>query len=286
MFYSSKKYKLKKILKEAREKKWAVGQFNFSSLEQLRGIALASKETKTPVICGTSEGEAKFFGIEEAVSFVNLIREKEKIDLFLNLDHGKDIKTIKRAVDAGYDMVHFDGSELSIEESTDIAKEVVAYAKKRGVVVEGEISKIGGRSTISKDLPVQLTLTSLEKIVKFISDTKIDCIALDVGNIHGVYNKMPMLHLERINDLLDMISTLVVLHGGSGISEGEIDDAINRGVVKININTELRSVWRESIYNELSKNEEEIVPYKILPHVENEIYKKVKEKIDIFKRKI
>jgi ketose-bisphosphate aldolase len=281
MFFSQKS-ELKKILYNARIEKRAVGQFNFSALEQLKGIALASKETNTPVICATSQGEANFFGIEEAVAMVKTIREKENVRMFLNLDHGKDFDILKKAVDAGYDMVHFDGSEMPIEESTKIAKKIVAYAEKRGVVVEGEISKIGGKSTVSEGKPEETTLTSLEKIVKFISDTKIDCIALDIGNVHGVYSEAPVLHLERISELISIVSCFVVLHGGSGIQEEDIKMAIKRGVVKININTELRFAWKEAIYKVLKENEKEIVPYKILPLARDAVCEKVKEKINIF----
>ncbi len=277
-----KKNKLKEAFKDALRRGCAVGQFNFSSLEQLQGIAQAAKELQTPVICGTSSGEAGFFGMEEAVSIISVIREREETPLFLNLDHGKNLESIKKAIDAGYDMVHFDGSDLPFKENIEIAREVVSYARKRGVVVEGEVSKISGKSTVFKGEMEKVSLTSLDKIVKFIKETGVDCVALDVGNIHGVYAKAPQIYPERVKELLDKISCFVVLHGGSGIKEKDVLNVIQKGVVKVNINTEIRLAWRKAIFNTLSEKPDEIVPYNILPFAREAVYEKVKEKIKLF----
>ncbi len=277
-----KKNSLREFFQKARTGKWSVGQFNFSTLEQIQGIALAASSFNTPVICGTSQGEADFFGIGEAVCIAKIIKEKYGVDLFLNLDHGKDLDTVKEAIDAGYDMVHFDGSSLSFEENIKMTKEVVSYAKKRGVLVEGEVAKIGGSSVSSQKEAEKTTLTSLDKIVKFVRQTGVDCIALDVGNVHGIYPEMPRLYLERIDELLKRITCFIVLHGGSGIEEKRIKEAISRGVVKININTEIRVAWKENIKKFLIENPEEIVPYKILPSARESVCEKVEEKINIF----
>ncbi len=280
----SKKNNLKEFLKKARREGRAVGQFNFSSMEQLQGIARAAKELQVPVICGTSTGEASFFGIEEAVALVKVIRKKEKVSLFLNFDHGKDLETLKKAIDVGYDMVHFDGSHLSLEENIQTVKKIVSYAKKKGIVVEGEISKISGKSAVFKEKMEEVSLTSLEKVVRFIKETGVDCIALDIGNVHGIYAEAPRLFPERVDSLLESTSCFVVLHGGSGIEERDIQDVIKRGVVKVNINTELRSAWREELYRILSEKPDEIVPYKVLPFARDAVYEKVKEKINLFNR--
>ena len=273
---------LKEEFRKAKEEKRAIGQFNFSSYEQLKGIAKASKKLDVPVICGTSTGEAGYFGIEEAVSLIRAINEKEKTSLYLNYDHGKDVNILKHAIDCGYNMVHFDGSDIPYEEAVKGAIEVVNYAKSKDVVVEGEISKIYGKSTVSEGKIEETTLTSIEKIVKFVRESGVDCVALDIGNVHGVHKDCPEIKKERVSDLLDLIDTFVVLHGGSGISNEDIKEVIEKGIVKININTEIRLRWRDTLIDSLKSNPEEMTPYKILPFVEDAVFEKVTEKINLF----
>jgi len=274
--------KIESIFKKAKREKFAIGQFNFSDFTQLKAIARASKELDIPALCGTSQGEASFFGKTNAVALIKKFREKEKIKLYLNFDHGKSYKELKEAVDNGYDMVHFDGSDLDFDKNIRETKKIVRYAHKKGVLVEGEVSKIGGKSALFNKKAEKFTLTSLEKIVRFIEETEVDCIALDVGNIHGVFTEMPKMELERISNLLREVSCFVVLHGGSGIQKKEIREAIDRGVVKININTEIRVEWIGAIRDFLDKNPDEIVPYKIMPEAEFAVYKKIREKMKLF----
>ncbi len=277
-----KKKKLIDVLNGARDNRIAIGQFNFSTLEQLKGISMAAKELDVPVICGTSPGEVNYFGMEEAVSLVRTIEKKEKVSLYLNYDHGKDLNTLKKAIDVGYDMIHFDGSDVSLEENIKIAKELVFYAKKRKTLVEGEVSKILGKSTISNEEIEEVTLTPMEKVVKFVKESSVNCIALDVGSFHGVHKNSPTIHSERVTELIKNVSSFVVLHGGSGIDNEMIKELIKKGVTKININTEIRFEWRSALYNTLYNNPNEIVPYKILPSTVEAVCKKVKEKINLF----
>jgi fructose-bisphosphate aldolase, class II len=276
------KKKLIEVFREAKKEGRAVGQFNFSSFEQLKGIVKAAKETNFPVICGTSPGESRYFGIEEAVSLVRTMEKKEDVSLFLNYDHGKEIEILKKAVDLGYDMVHFDGSHLEIEENIKIAKELVSYAEEKDVLVEGEVSKIVGKSVVSDDEIEDITLTPIEKVVKFVKESGVDCIAFDVGSFHGVHKTSPKICPNRVEELLKEIEIFVVLHGGSGIENEDIADLIEKGMVKINVNTEIRLEWRNTLYNNLSSNEKEIVPYNVLPTVVEAVSEKVKEKINLF----
>ena len=140
---------LKYHFQKVKRKKQAIGQFNFSTLEQLKGIIEAAREKKTPIILGTSQGEVGFFGMEEAILLRDYYR-KSFPHIYLNLDHGRDIKLIKKAIDLGYDCVHHDGSELSFKENIKRTKKIVKYAHKRKVLVEGEIKSIKGGSETHK----------------------------------------------------------------------------------------------------------------------------------------
>src|SRR3989344_679435 len=134
---------LKYYFNKAHKEHWAMGQFNFSDWSQVKGIVAAAQQLKSPIILGTSEGESKFVGLAEAVAMRNVLRKKTGLPIFLNLDHGKSFEYLKEAIAAGYDMVHFDGSKLPLEENIKISKQVTAFARWRSVIVEGEVGRFG-----------------------------------------------------------------------------------------------------------------------------------------------
>ncbi|MBU2634932.1 class II fructose-bisphosphate aldolase [Patescibacteria group bacterium] len=260
---------LKDYLKKAQKQKFAIGQFNFSTLEQLRGILAAAKKMKSPVILGTSEGESKFLGLEEILALVEISKMKYKVSAFLNLDHGKDLDYIKKAIDFGYSAVHFDSSDLSLEKNMKYAKKVVEYAHKKGVLVEGELEGIEKEN-----------LSSLNEVKRFVKETKVDSLAIAIGSRHGLYRDVK-LNFNRLKEINSKVDTFLVLHGGSGISNVQIRKAIKFGIVKININTELRLAWKRTLAKSLKA--QEIKPYKILPKVQKAVQKKVGEKLKVFK---
>ena len=259
---------LRDYLNKARREKWAIGQFNFSTLEQLRGILGAAQKLKSPVILGTSEGELGYLGLEEVIVLVDIAKAKYRVNAFLNLDHAKNFGLMKRAVDYGFPAVHFDGSGLTLEKNIEYAKKVVEYAQKKGVLVEGEMEDIKEKN-----------LTSTVQAEKFIKETKVDSLAIAIGNIHGMHRDVK-LNFQRLKEINKRIKTFLVLHGGSGIPDSQIRKAIKLGIVKINVNTELRIAWKKSLTATFKK--QEIRPYRILSKVQEVIQKKVEEKIKIF----
>lgn len=273
---------LKSYLKKAQKEHWAIGQFNFSTHDQLRAIFIAAEELKSPVILGTSEGEIGFLGIKETVALVEILKAKHKVNAFLNLDHGKDMNLLKKAADLGYSAVHFDGSGLSLKENIKNTKKIAEYAHKRGVLVEGELGRIKGESVFHKEEAVikEEELTSPDEVKMFLKETKADSLAVAIGNIHGVYKGGKNIDLERLKEISLASNAFLVLHGGSDIKESDIKEAVKLGIVKININTELRIIWKESLINSLKTDD--FKPYKILPQVQNLIKEKVEEKINMF----
>ena len=272
---------LKDHLKKAQKEKWAVGQFNFCTLEQLRGILSAARKMKSPVILGTSGGESRYLGLKEAVALVEISKMKYQVDAFLNIDHGKDLSWIKEAVNTGYSAVHYDGSGESLAKNKENIKKIVSYARKRGVLVEGELGSFGGDSSFKeKDIKIkEKDLTSPEEAVRFVKDAGIDSLAPVVGNVHGVYKKMPKLDLERLERINKLVYCFLVLHGGSGLSKRELKNAVKRGVVKVNFNTELRVAWKKALSEKIKSKS--IKPYEILPSAQKAVQKKVEEKIKI-----
>ncbi len=268
---------LKYYYKKAKKERWAMGQFNFSLYEQMRAIILAGYSLKSPLILGTSEGEANFFGLKEAVA----LKRTVNTPVFLNLDHGKDIDFIKKAIDTGYDSVHFDGSSLDINENIRMTKKIVSYARKRGVLVEGEIGVIEGNSGFNtKKVELKKSLTSPEDAKLFFEETGVDLLAVAIGNVHGIYPNMPKINLNLLSQIEKETSALLVLHGASGLKNEELKKAIQRGIVKVNINTELRKAWKDSLSKEI--NSDGIKPYNILPKVIKDVENVVLKKMKIF----
>ena len=279
---------LKYYFKKAQKEKFAIGQFNFSDFTQVKGIIATAEKTKSPVILGTSEGESNFFGLEEAVALRDVLRKKFGLPIFLNLDHGKSFEYLKQAIDAGYDMVHFDGSKLSLEENIRITKEVVKYAKWRGVLVEGEIGRLGTDSSKLYSEKFQIKeedLTKPDEAKEYVKKTGVDLLAVSIGNFHGIEISGidPNLRLDILEKIKQELGgVLLVLHGGSGTPEDDVKKAIETGVVKININTELRLAFSGNLRKALSGNMEEIVPYKYLPAVQKSVENVVEPKINLF----
>jgi len=273
---------LKYYISKAYKEHWAIGQFNFSDWSQVKGILDTAKKLRSPIILGTSEGESKFVGLEEAVAMRNVLRKKTGLPIFLNLDHGKSFSEeggsasggeipyiIKQAIMAGYDMVHFDGSKLELNENIKISKKVVNFARKRGVVVEGEIGRIGTDSSrvyVNKFEINEKDLTGIEESKNYYDKTKVDILAIGVGTFHGMdmSGVSPNIRLDRLKEIKEKVSVPLVLHGGSGTPEEDIKEAIKLGITKININTETRLAFTGTLKKVLGENKEEIVPYKYL----------------------
>jgi len=283
----------KEILKSAQSGHYAIGAFNFSTAEVLKAIVAVAKELKSPVILATSENEAEFFGMREAVALVDAWRHGTGLPLILNLDHGKSFESIKKAVAAGYDAVHFDGSGLSYEENLKQTKEVVNWVREvektfdRQIIVEGELGYLrGGSSLHSEALEIKPEdLTKPEQTKEFVEKTGVDSLAIVIGNAHGVFSAgQEKLNLERLAEIKQAVGDKVflVLHGGSGLTSEDVKKAIELGIVKTNINTELRVAYKEGIEAEMKAKPEETTPYKILAHSFEDVKGVVGEKIRMF----
>lgn len=283
----------KEILKKAQAGKYALGAFNFSTAELLKATVAAAKELNSPIIVATSEGEGKFIGFREAAALVDAWRHATKLPIILNLDHGKNLELIKKAVAAGYDAVHFDGSSLSYKENIERTNEVVKYIREysqtfeREIIVEGEIGYLRGASALHKEkLEIKESdLTSPEQAYDFMERTGVDSLAIVIGNAHGVFAAgEERLHLDRLAAIRKEIGdkAFLVLHGGSGIPAEDVKKAIELGIVKVNINTELRIAFKAGLEKEFAASPAETTPYKMLQPSIDEVKKVVEEKIKLF----
>ena len=289
---------LKEIIKEAEQKGVAIGHFNISECAALKGIFAAAKELNLPVIIGVSEGEREFIGVKRAALFVKRLKEEFNFPIFINADHTKSLGKIKEAVEAGFDAVMFDASDLPLEENIKKTKEVVDYVKSVNpeILVEAELGYLQGSSIILSTSDVNKIkkgdLTKPEEAAAFVKETGVDLLAPSVGNLHGMFKNSPNpnLDIERVKEIKKALqqssgqAVPLVLHGGSGIRDEEFLKAIDAGISIIHINTELRLAWRRGLEKAFKEKPDEIVPYKLLPSVVEEIKKITYNRLKLFNK--
>lgn len=285
---------------------YAIGHFNISNIEGVWAIANASRklsielERPVPVIVGVSEGERDYFGVLQIVAVVQSIRKAwaangEEYPIFLNADHTYSYERVIEAIDAGFDSVIFDGTELPFEKNVEIAKKSVAYAHDvkertgRDVIIECELGYIGKSSKVLEGIPegVKITeefLTKPEEAVQFVELTGVDMLAPAVGNIHGMLKggKDPALNTELVAKIHGATQVPLVLHGASGNSAEDIQKSISGGVAIVHVNTELRVAFRNGLTKALNENPNEMSPYKYARVARDEMERVVMEKIKIF----
>lgn len=261
---------LKDYYEKAKKEKWAMIQFNVSCAEQLQGVVEAGVEARSPLLIGTSEGDASFFTPAQAVNLVAFWKKQTNLPIFLNFDHGKSFQVLELAAQAGYDALHFDGSKFSVEENIDIAKQVVKLARKYHVsIVEGEFGEVpGGHSDLHNAEAPILTdkdYTNPQDAEDFVEKTGVDSLAVMVGTLHGIFRTTQPLNMQRLQEIASRGIQFLVLHGGSGTPEQELKDAIQGGIVKVNVSTDLRIAFINSLKEVIRENPIEIAPYNLLP---------------------
>lgn len=274
------------ILNHAYKNHYAVGAFNAFNLETIRAVIEAAEESNSPVILETSESEAAFGGIENVTALVKSMANRAKVPVILNFDHGKKFESIKRAIESGYTAIMIDASSLSLEENIFATKKVVEMAHAKNVLVEAEIGNIPTPGINSmeenKEQESDEFLTDVEEAKIFAKETGVDILAVAIGNKHGFYKGEPKINLERLKEIYDAVDTPLVLHGGSGIPYEYIKKAIKLGIVKINVNTELRVIYIEQLKKSLVADKLR-KPYEIMREVVEAVKGVVKTKIELFK---
>ena len=272
----------KEMLKKAKEKGYAVPQFNINNLEWTKYILEEAQALKKDIILGVSESAVKYFGGYGVVSSVvnGLLKDLNiTIDVCLHLDHGKSIESCKKAIDNGFTSVMIDASSYPINENIRITKEVVEYATKRNVTVEAEVGHIGGTED---DLTSSISNATLEDCLILYENTGIDSLAPALGSVHGIYKGEPNLDFETMKVINEKLPIPLVLHGGTGIPDDKIRKAISCGISKININTELQLAWADALKKYVAENKNVYDPRKIISSGEIELKKVVCNKLKIF----
>lgn len=275
------------VLERARHGRYAVGAFNVSSLTVLKAIVQAASKLRSPVIVETSSGETAFMGAEVQAAVLEVYERQLKIPILINLDHAKSYGEVKTAMQAGYEMLHFDGSELPVAANIRILRRVVREAHRKNLLVEGELDHITGSSEWHRHVRMEReqrrgVFTDPDRAEAFVAATGIDIFAPFIGNVHGVFQNAERLDFSLLKELRRRLPCFFSLHGGSGIAASHIRRAVANGISKINVNTELRIAYVTALRRVLRMKRNEIAPYKLMPPVIAAVQRVVEKKIRLF----
>ena len=252
----------KKMLINAQKNKYAVGAFNFTNIMQMKTILKVANDLNSPVILSASSGALKFIGADIIVSVAKTLEKQYNIDFAIHLDHGTSFEICKLAIDSGFTSVMIDASMHSIDENIKITNQVIKYAKMYNVTTEAELGVLAGVEDNIKN--EKSLLTDPNESYHFIKKTNVDSLAISIGTSHGAYKfkGTPNLDFSRLKEIKNKINTPLVLHGASSLdnrlisepfknSGGKLENAkgvplemlinaVDNGICKINIDTDLR----------------------------------------------
>jgi fructose-bisphosphate aldolase class II len=270
--------------------KFALGAFNIDNQETLRAIAQAAANKKSPVLVEVSKDEVEAIGLANLRCMVDNYKVEYGIQMFINLDHSPSVEAAKAGIDAGFEFIHIDLSlaEKEADHATivEATKEVVEYAKSAGALVESEPHYFGGGSNVFTEVfdyeEIKKWFTKADDAKKFIEETGIDTYSVAIGNLHGLYPVPKQLDLDLLEQLRGVLPGYLSLHGGSGTPDDHFRGAVERGISKININSEMRKAFRTTLDAQLAANPDQYAVVKLMNPVVEAVRAVVEHKMDVF----
>ena len=265
----------KQMILLAQEYGYGIGCFNTSNLEITKAILAAAVAQKSPVIISTSEKAIEYASLETLTAIIREEAAKASVPVALHLDHGKSIEMVKKCLAAGYTSVMFDGSSFDFEANKHLTSQAVVMAHAQNIPCEGELGALGkaGQS--------QSSLTNPDEAAEFVQNTGIDFLAVSVGSEHG-HGANEILDIPLLQKIHSLVPQALVLHGASGVSDQDIRQAIDSGICKINIDTDIRHTFSASVRSITQKFPEMNDSREIMIKVMAEIQKLVEQKIQLF----
>lgn len=282
--------KARATMARAREEHFAVGAFNIDNQETLIAIAKAAQKMQAPVMVEVSDGEVKAMGLDNVRDMVDNYKREFGIEMYINLDHSPSVEDAKRGIEAGFEFIHIDVSQANHDATDDeivnATREVVEYAKFTGALVESEPHYFGGSSNVHKEAfdyeDIKKTFSNPEGAKHFVEATGIDTFAAAIGNLHGSYPVPKVLDLELLQQIRDAISCNISLHGGSGTPGNFFEEAVRIGVTKINVNSDMRRAFRDTLEQVLRENPDEYAVVKLMPQVYGAVQAVVESKLQSY----
>lgn len=239
-------------LRELHSQQKAMLATNFYNFETLKGVLEAARETKQPLILQLTESSIKYMGLENAVALGRSALKASGVEGWLHLDHGPSYELAEACLKAGVDSVMIDGSELPFEENIALTQRVVKIARHYGAGVEAELGYVAklGQST------EKMVFTEPADAARFVRETGVDALAVAIGTAHGFYKSEPKLDFPRLEEINRVAGATLVMHGGSGVPDEQVQRAIRAGMSKINLATEIKNIFMSTLKDSLAKSDD------------------------------
>jgi len=272
------------VLKPAQRGKYAVGLFNAVNLELARGIIAAAEQTHSPVIMGTAEVLLPYGPLDEVSYYLIPMAKKANVPVVVHLDHGLRKETCLKALELGFTSIMYDCSTDPYEVNVEKVKEMADIAHSYGATIEGELGHVGdneGSAEGSSHLEDPSKYFTDPKLAKdFVDKTGVDALAIAVGNAHGAYKLPPKLDFDRIQTIARTVDVPLVLHGGSGLSDNDFKKAIELGISKVNIFTDINIAAVKAEFRQFSSMDKGIID--LIPAAVEAIKQEVIKKLELF----
>ena len=280
----------RKLMARARKEKFAVGAFNLDNQETLKAVVQAAVKLKAPVLVEVSKDEVEAIGVENVRDMVDNYKEEYGVEMYINLDHSPSVADCIEAIEVGYEFIHIDISKANHDAAAaqiiEETKRVVTCAKLTGALVESEPHYFGGGSNLFKEAfdynEIKKTFSSPEEAKAFVEATGIDTFAAAIGNLHGKYPVPKKLDIALLKEIRKAIDCNISLHGGSGTPGHYYKEAVQAGVTKININSDMRVAYRLTLEKVLKENPDEFAVVKLMDEVVHAVQQVVEQKIGLF----
>lgn len=273
---------LKDVLLPARQGKYAVGLFNSVNLEMARGILEAAEETRSPVIMGTAEVLFPCGPLEELSYLLIPMAKKAKVPVVIHLDHGLTREACLKALELGFTSIMYDCSTEDYDTNVEKVKEMAEIAHSYGATIEGELGHVGDNPGAGEAAGADPRSFFTDPLIArdYVEKTKVDALAISVGNAHGAYRLPPKLDFDRIRTIAGEVQVPLVLHGGSGLTDSDFKQAIHDGISKVNIFTDINVAAVKAELRKFSDIEKGLTD--LLPAAVESIKKECIKKMELF----
>jgi ketose-bisphosphate aldolase len=277
---------VKNILEEAKNNAYAVGAFNVFNMEEAQAVVRAALKKHTPVILQITKktldygGDGVIFEVVKAV----IERESATIPIGFHLDHGHSFDDVTRAIEVGMNSVMIDAAQMNLHENIAITKKVVDYAHSKKVSVQAELGTVPYLGEMETDPDWEKLMTNPLDAKWLVEETGVDALAVSIGNAHGFFRERSepdWSRLEEINKLIP--NTPLIIHGGSDWVNHKVKEAVKRGVVCFNVDTDLRVAFNTVLCQFTHDKCDIIDPRKVMADAREAVQKVVEKKIDMFR---